>query len=889
MTSKKTTRHALFSSVVALILCCSMLLGTTYAWFTDEVTSMNNVITAGNLDVDVVTADGNTINGQPTLFNEITLWEPGVVAYETLTVKNLGTLALKYQMVMSFDKVNASKTPTGKTLADVLKVGVVNEEIAQGTTREQLIAKVNNNWQKMESFSVNGQLEAGKDAAPMTLVIYWEPSDIDNEYNMNNGKVVSDFDVNDPNSKNELHIDLGVHLFATQLEAETDSFGPDYDEDAIYTDVVVTNEAELVEALANGKDDMIIGIKGNVTWTTGAGIGSTPFVENVTTFAANAAPIKNITLLGLTEDATFTAIGAGVGAIGIDGGTVTFKNLKIVDNSESYAENSWEFGYLEFRGNTVFENCDVVNAIMMSGDNATFKNCSFNSHKDSEYAVWVDNGNATFENCTFTGARGLKMHEAYGSEVGTVVANNNTFIELSMKPGIAIGTVNPATTVVITNNLFAGTQAGDQGLYSYETDTDVTTFTFIYDKSNTVAGYANTNTELSEQLQNNATVVMPAGEFSLPSMSGKEGITIIGAADGSTVVGGENSSTGFGSNFGKNTTIKNVTFSGTSNGVRWSYANGGTSTFENCTFAGDSTYGFHIDESHGATFIFNNCTFSGFNAFAGDLVKVVFNNCTFLNNGNYGHTNIWSVAELNNCTFTDETSISGGKLYFNGVEESYHHEFIGSAESLFAFAESVNVGANSWNGQKVVLVADIDLNNAAWTPIGQTGATQFKGTFDGNGYTIYNLNVDSSAETGKHYSSGLFGWAESGVTIKNVKIDGAKVVGNHNVAVIVGYTYSGKISNCHVANAEIIGNHANDDACGDKVGLIAGYAGDESRFTNCSGADSTVKSGRDAGQLIGAGYNVSLANCAATDVAVTAIGECTGANVNNTVIGRVMG
>ena len=187
------------------------------------------------------------------------------------------------------------------------------------------------------------------------------------------------------------------------------------------------------------------------------------------------------------------------------------------------------------------------------------------------------------------------------------------------------------------------------------------------------------------------------------------------------------------------------------------------------------------------------------------------------------------------------------------------------------------------------MIADIDLKNQVWTPIGQTGATEFKGIFDGQGYTIKNLYVDSSAQTGAHYSSGLFGWAESGVTIQNVNVDGVTIIGNHNVAVIVGYTYSGVISNCTVTNAEIVCNHANNDACGDKAGLIAGYAGPSASITNCSATNSAVVSGRDAGQLIGAGYTASVVNCTATDVTVTANGDCTGANNNAAIICRVLG
>lgn len=402
---------------------------------------------------------------------------------------------------------------------------------------------------------------------------------------------------------------------------------------------------------------------------------------------------------------------------------------------------------------------------------------------------------------------------------------------------------------------------------------------------------ASTTDKLSDVLKTGVNnITLPAGNLTLPTLAGTDGITLIGTEG--TVIGGESVTIGFGGNFGKNTTIKNVTFSGTSNGVRYSYAQGGTTTFENCTFAGDATYGFHIDASNDATFIFNDCTFSGFNAFASDLVSVTFNNCTFKHNGNYGHTNIWSNGYFNNCTWEDKASVGtrgdNAHLYFNGVEESYHHEYIGSAENLFAFAKSVNEGGDAWTNQAVILVNDIDLNNQVWTPIGQTGATQFMGIFDGQNYTIKNLKVDSSEQTGGSYSSGLFGWAERGITIRNVKVDGATVTGHHNVAVIVGYTYTAKIENCHVSNANITCTHANEHACGDKAGIIGGYVADESKVTNCSAIDCTVKAGRDAGQLIGCGYTTTVSGCKAINVVVSATGDCTGNNVNNAIIGRVM-
>ena len=58
MTNAKSTKKALIASVLSLVLCFTMLLGTTFAWFTDSVTSSNNIIKAGNLDVEMYWADG---------------------------------------------------------------------------------------------------------------------------------------------------------------------------------------------------------------------------------------------------------------------------------------------------------------------------------------------------------------------------------------------------------------------------------------------------------------------------------------------------------------------------------------------------------------------------------------------------------------------------------------------------------------------------------------------------------------------------------------------------------------------------------------------------------------------------------------------------------------
>ena len=250
MKRKNATRSALLTSVISLLLCVSMLVGATFAWFTDEVESGMNQITAGNLDVDVVTADGTSIQGIETLFNNVERWEPGALAYENLTVQNLGNLALKYVLKINFE--NASPAKNGKTLADALNVAIIPGGVDASLSREALISSLEGKWQNLVSFSQPGKLDSDKDlladaetADTYGLVIYWKPTDADNDFNMNNA-----------DQGTVLTIDLGIHLFATQLEAEEDSYGSDYDKLAPWTGLVGTVPAEVngVITIANGEE-----------------------------------------------------------------------------------------------------------------------------------------------------------------------------------------------------------------------------------------------------------------------------------------------------------------------------------------------------------------------------------------------------------------------------------------------------------------------------------------------------------------------------------------------------------------------------------------------------------------------------------------------------------
>ena len=129
MTNMKNTKKALISSAIALTLCFVMLLGTTYAWFTDSVTSAGNKIEAGTLDVDLllwngteyvdIGANSDPIFGTAGLAQDSlnTLWEPGKTQVAYLAIKNNGSLALNY-------RVNLFVTDYTKNLYEVMEYAI---------------------------------------------------------------------------------------------------------------------------------------------------------------------------------------------------------------------------------------------------------------------------------------------------------------------------------------------------------------------------------------------------------------------------------------------------------------------------------------------------------------------------------------------------------------------------------------------------------------------------------------------------------------------------------------------------------------------------------------------------------------------------------------------
>lgn len=231
MNNKRATKRALLTSVMALVMCVVMLVGTTFAWFTDTASTGVNKIVAGNLKVGFQYWDGEKYADAKdvSLFSEDTLWEPGHTEVVYLKVINQGNLALKYRLntINTFEYQYAKNSDGDQILlSKYLKIGIAEgKNAAEGTyaNREEAIAAVENNTVAYDSYTKDNTLlpaAAGGESADYLAFVVYMPTTVGNEAN---------WDETVRGSYGAPWIRFNLALNATQVESESDSFGMGYD------------------------------------------------------------------------------------------------------------------------------------------------------------------------------------------------------------------------------------------------------------------------------------------------------------------------------------------------------------------------------------------------------------------------------------------------------------------------------------------------------------------------------------------------------------------------------------------------------------------------------------------------------------------------------------
>ena len=217
MNNRKATKRALLTSVMALVMCVVMLVGTTFAWFTDTASTNVNKIQAGNLNIELQMKDndGNWVNAEGKTLTFKTqdnraadkiLWEPGCTyKLPELRVVNNGNLALKYEIAITGVTGSAKLLDAIKFTA---KVGDSTTLVGLNDLKGVILPT--------DATATANTNEVVKETKPITIS--------------------GTMDKNAGNEYQGLSIDgIGITVVATQYTYEYDSKDNLYDKDADYT------------------------------------------------------------------------------------------------------------------------------------------------------------------------------------------------------------------------------------------------------------------------------------------------------------------------------------------------------------------------------------------------------------------------------------------------------------------------------------------------------------------------------------------------------------------------------------------------------------------------------------------------------------------------------
>ena len=374
MNNKRATKRALLTSVMALVMCVVMLVGTTFAWFTDTASTGVNKIVSGNLKVDIIGENSDShvekLNFKKAATTDAEagaeiLWEPGCrYLTEGFRIANKGNLALKWKAQVN-KGTTAANTGNFDRL-DVIDFYLVTKN-ADGTETETALDEFTGNLKKTETsdvYYIKGvmQTTAGNDYQGLTI----------------DG--------------------ISITVIATQDTVENDSFDNQYDKDAPLDFEPVATADELKAAAAAGKNVQLtqdVTLMDAVTFNKAVTIdlnGKT-LISSLNSNGYSLVTKANATIVNGTYKGTGTA--RGIGAYGnLNMRNVTVDVSGLVGVACSAADSRYTIEDSTIKGGYAL--CNFNNNAMINVSNSTLegKNTGF-----------YHNGSNSGLNLTVTGTK----------------------------------------------------------------------------------------------------------------------------------------------------------------------------------------------------------------------------------------------------------------------------------------------------------------------------------------------------------------------------------------------------------------------------------------------------------------------------------------------------
>lgn len=472
MTNSKSTKRALVSSALAILMCVAMLIGTTFAWFTDTASTSVNKIQAGNLDIELQMKDndGKWVNAEGKILPFLVegkipadgtqiLWEPGCTYYvPEVRVLNKGNLAVKFEYIPEALGV------TGK-LAEVLELVFKTPVDANG-----------------EEVNIEPEILKPGEASPEWSFGYHMLESAGNEY------------------QNATATGICVTVVATQATYEKDSIDDQYDKDAEYpisvttgdelqaivsnatapVNIVLTNSITTNNFVIPADKDVTLDLNGRTVTNAGSHTilnkGHLTLTDSSADKSGQIISLKgNTAALRNGDNAVCVVEGGTISRDGANGNTwhvvenfgkMTFNGGKVVlKNGNGFAiTNGWN--YFDPGASTTHAVMEI-NALELDTDSSGIKNCRY--------------GDLTVNDVTVTSTGYWALSNDY---LGTVVINGGTLTSNSFKA------VSNGAAMTVNGGTFDGTQ----GFFvqSYATSTVLNGGTFANMNVDALSSYVGT-------------------------------------------------------------------------------------------------------------------------------------------------------------------------------------------------------------------------------------------------------------------------------------------------------------------------------------------------------------------------------------------------------------
>ena len=441
---KNTTKRSLLASVLALVMCVTMLVGTTFAWFTDSASTAVNKIESGTLHVDIVGENGDSLDGKTLSFRDVNknadvLWEPGATfALDSFRIVNTGKLALKYKVIINGVNGNAKLLEAIDffvKIGDAEKVALADwEGILLPVGKEPIADKEVVGTTDLITISGTMKKEAG------------------NEYQ-------------------GLSIDgIGITVVATQYTYEYDSKGNLYDKDA---DATIQVNKDNIQDYLDGKYGPINGMtlvlaEGNYDRiefgraTAYAGSNTKYYCDgNESTPAAIKQDIADHTPGGGAGKREYVRSMSNVTLKAADGAAVTINGLVAfggqVNNTKWYSRDF--VADREMPEAPAYDN-NISYWIGQKWSNITFEGLTFTGGVDIEAYGNKDTliDNVKFDNCKFNIANNADATYCIRLNVdGNIAkANNLVVTKCDFANGLTAVLTDGMPNVTVTGSTFSG-------------------------------------------------------------------------------------------------------------------------------------------------------------------------------------------------------------------------------------------------------------------------------------------------------------------------------------------------------------------------------------------------------------------------------------------------